>query len=117
MEFYSYSVHRESILKKFHLDDTLYSTLLFPVSRSTCFGRIPRPSSGAQFKLFTASGLTNGVSPAVVVDEYCTKCHLVGTFLKLNYGMFCTEAMKPLSYSIHFQSYGSASTLFTCEFY
>jgi hypothetical protein len=28
---------------------TLYSTLLFPVSRSTCFGHIPCPSSGAQF--------------------------------------------------------------------
>jgi hypothetical protein len=36
------------VLKKFQRDDTLYNTLLFPVSRSTCFGRNPRPSSGAQ---------------------------------------------------------------------
>jgi hypothetical protein len=36
------------ILKKFQRDDTLYSTLWFPGSRSTCFGRNPRPSSGAQ---------------------------------------------------------------------
>jgi hypothetical protein len=35
---------------------TLYSTLLFPVSRATCFGRNPRPSSGAQ-TVFTASGI------------------------------------------------------------
>jgi hypothetical protein len=35
------------ILKNFR-DDTLYSALLFPVSRSTCFRRNPRPSSGAQ---------------------------------------------------------------------
>jgi hypothetical protein len=28
--------------KKFQRDDTLYS-ILFPVSRSTCFGRNPRP--------------------------------------------------------------------------
>jgi hypothetical protein len=48
-EFYAYhSVHRESILKKFQWDETLCSTLLFPVSRSTCFGRNPRPSSGAR---------------------------------------------------------------------
>jgi hypothetical protein len=33
---------------------TLYSTL-FPVSRSTCFGHIPRPSSGAQLTVLTAS--------------------------------------------------------------
>jgi hypothetical protein len=38
--FYAYhSVHRESILKNLQRDDTLYSILLFPVSRSTCFGR------------------------------------------------------------------------------
>jgi hypothetical protein len=36
------------ILKKFQRDDTLYSTLLFPVSRSTCFGRNPRPSPGTR---------------------------------------------------------------------
>jgi hypothetical protein len=30
--------------KMFQRDDTLYSTLLFPVSRSTCFGRKPRPT-------------------------------------------------------------------------
>jgi hypothetical protein len=52
--FYAYhSVHREPILKKFQQDDTLYSTLLFPVSRCTCFGRNPRPSSGTQFKLYS----------------------------------------------------------------
>jgi hypothetical protein len=41
-------VRRESILRKSQRDDTLYSNLLFPVSRSTCFGRNPRPSSGAR---------------------------------------------------------------------
>jgi hypothetical protein len=47
--FYAYhSVHRESILKKFQQDDTLYSTLLFLVSRFTYFGRNARPSSGAR---------------------------------------------------------------------
>jgi hypothetical protein len=38
---------------------TLYSTLLFPVSRSTCFGHIPCPSSGAQLSVLTASGVDN----------------------------------------------------------
>jgi hypothetical protein len=47
---------------------TLYSTLLFPVSRSTCFGHIPCPSSGAQLTVFTASAV-DSVCPAVVVDE------------------------------------------------
>jgi hypothetical protein len=37
-----------SILKKFQRDYTLYSILLFPISRSTCFGRNPGPSSGAR---------------------------------------------------------------------
>jgi hypothetical protein len=47
-KFYAYySVRHESILKTFR-DDTLYTTLLFPVSRSTCLGRNPRPSSGAR---------------------------------------------------------------------
>jgi hypothetical protein len=36
---------------------TLYSTLLFPASRSTCFGHIPCPSSGAQLAVLTASGV------------------------------------------------------------
>jgi hypothetical protein len=36
IKFYAYrSVHRETILKKFQRDDTLYSILLFPVSRSS----------------------------------------------------------------------------------
>jgi hypothetical protein len=44
----------------------LYSTLLFPVSRSTCFGHIPCPSSGAQLTVLTASG----------VDKQCvSSCH------------------------------------------
>jgi hypothetical protein len=34
-----------------------YSTLLFPVGRSTCFGHIPCPSSGAQLTVLTASGV------------------------------------------------------------
>jgi hypothetical protein len=102
----------------------LYSTLLFPVSRSTCFGRNPRPSSGAQFKLYSQHlGLTNGVCPAVVVDEsdggtvvkvlcykskgrcsdsrwcqYCTKCHLVGTTLKLKPEFYLIG--KPVCYII-----------------
>jgi hypothetical protein len=37
-----------TFLKKIQRDDTLYSTLLFPVSRSICFGRNRRPSSGAR---------------------------------------------------------------------
>jgi hypothetical protein len=41
----------------------------FLYSRSTCFGRNPRPSSGAN-KLYSQHlGLTNGVCPAVVVDK------------------------------------------------
>jgi hypothetical protein len=70
VNFHAYhSVHRESILKKLQRDDTLYSTLLFPVSRSTCFGRNPRPSSGPQFKLYSQHLVLNSVCPAVVVDE------------------------------------------------
>jgi hypothetical protein len=54
--FYAYhSVHRESISKNSN-KMTLYSTLLF-VSRSTYFGHIPCPSSGAQLTVLTASGV------------------------------------------------------------
>jgi hypothetical protein len=49
-------VHRESISKNSN-KMTLYSTLLFPVSRSTCFGHIPCPSSGAELTVLTASGV------------------------------------------------------------
>jgi hypothetical protein len=48
---------RKITFKKFQRDDTLYSTLLFPVSRSTCFGHIPCPSSGAQLTVLTVSGV------------------------------------------------------------
>jgi hypothetical protein len=44
----SFRIRLLSILKKSQRDDTLYSILLFPVSRSTCFGLNPRPSSGAR---------------------------------------------------------------------
>jgi hypothetical protein len=55
--FYAYdSAHRESISKNSN-KMTLYSTLLFPVSRSTRFGHIPCPSSGAQLTVLTASGV------------------------------------------------------------
>jgi hypothetical protein len=49
-EFYvHHSVHRESILKKNSNKMTLlYSFLLFPASRSTCFGRNSHPSLGAR---------------------------------------------------------------------
>jgi hypothetical protein len=75
--FYAYrSVHRESILKKFR-DDTLYSTLLFPVSRSTCFGRNPRPSSGAHLNSIhsiwdDSSTTTAGHTPSVNPDAVNT---------------------------------------------
>jgi hypothetical protein len=55
LEFFAYhSVHRESISKNSN-KMTLYSTLLFPVSRSTCFGHVPCPSSGAHLTVLTAS--------------------------------------------------------------
>jgi hypothetical protein len=64
-DFYFYhSVHCESISKNSN-KMTLYSTLLFPVSRSTCFGHIPCPSSGAQLTVLTASG----------VDKQCVSSH------------------------------------------
>jgi hypothetical protein len=45
-------------------------TVLFPVSRSRCFGRNPRPIIRSSIKLYSQHlGLTNGVCPAVVVDE------------------------------------------------
>jgi hypothetical protein len=44
-----HSLHRESIPKKNSNKMTLlYSNLLIPVSRSTCFGRNSHPSSGAR---------------------------------------------------------------------
>jgi hypothetical protein len=56
-KFYAYhSVHRESVSKNSN-EMALYSTLLFLVSRSTCFGHIPCPSSGAQLTVLTASGV------------------------------------------------------------
>jgi hypothetical protein len=54
--------------KKFQRDDTLYSTLLFPVGRSTCFGHIPCPSSGAQLTVLTAV-LTH---PRRRLDTHCS---------------------------------------------
>jgi hypothetical protein len=59
-----HSVHRESISKNSN-KVTLYSTLLFPVSRSTRFGHIPCPSSGAQITVLTACG----------VDKQCVFSH------------------------------------------
>jgi hypothetical protein len=54
---YAYhSVHRESVSKDSN-EMTLYSALLFPVSRSTCFGHMPCPSSGAQLTVLTTSGV------------------------------------------------------------
>jgi hypothetical protein len=67
-------------LKNFQRDDALYSTLLFPVSRSTCFGPNPRPSSGAQFKQYSqhlgwqtdSSTTTAGHTPFVNPDAVNT---------------------------------------------
>jgi hypothetical protein len=50
----------------------LHSTLLSPASHSTCFGRIPRPSSGAQFKLYSQHLGWQTVMDKAVVLAYCS---------------------------------------------
>jgi hypothetical protein len=53
-----------------------YSTLLFIITRSTCFGCITHPSSGAQYTAFTNIwGRQNSLCPSVVVAGSELKNH------------------------------------------
>ena len=75
--FISSSTHRNSRLKKSNKMQQ-YSDIYLLLNYFTCFGRTPRPSSGAHKTAVAASGTDHTIWGSELLQNICILLHLVG---------------------------------------